>query len=726
MFRARHGRHRPRLRRSRRAGAPDRRRRGVVARARADLPRPDRAARPAAERLPHRASPSARWPRPTRPTRAAAPATSARCSACRSRSRTTSTSPARSTAWGTSAHGGPAPQDAEVVRRLRAAGAIVLGKTNVPEMTIWPFTETITFGATRNPWDVERTPGGSSGGTGAAVAAGMVGLGLGSDGAGLDPHPGRLVRPVRPQAAARPRPARAARRRLAGAVGQRPAHAHASPTPRCSSTRRPTPAASPRAAAREPGKLRIAVSTKLAAGQLARIAPDVRAAVERTRGAAALARPRGGRARPRPARARCAAPARALLARHPRRRRAGDAAPAAARAPHARRWRGSARLIPASVVAKQRAAEAGDRRADQHSSSTTPTSCCTPGRGDAAVADRPVPRPRRAVDAQRRRAARARSTGCWNATGQPAASVPPGSTATACRSACSSSAARTTRRRCSRSRAQLEAARPVGRPPPAGQLSASSRPRSPRRPRAPPARCCSSASASERALDSHEVHADRPRQRGRPARGAGDPRRPRASARPTTRSWGRRATTRPARSGRRWIVDPLDGTINFLFGIPQWCVSASPARASPASSSTRCATSCSRRPRTGGATLNGAPLRGVAPRRPGDGARGDRLRLRRRACARAPGARSWRACCRACATSAAPGSAALDLAWAAAGRLDAFYERGVKPWDIAAGVAAVHGGRPGGAHAAGDGRAAAPACWSRRAPLVEPLLALVA
>jgi len=62
------------------------------------------------------------------------------------------------TAWGTSAHGGPAPQDAEVVRRLRSAGAIVLGKTNVPEMTIWPFTETITFGATRNPWDVERTP----------------------------------------------------------------------------------------------------------------------------------------------------------------------------------------------------------------------------------------------------------------------------------------------------------------------------------------------------------------------------------------------------------------------------------------------------------------------------------------------------------------------------------------------------------------------------------------
>src|ERR1700694_4569738 len=88
------------------------------------------------------------------------------------------------TAWGTNAHGGPVPADAEVVRRLRAAGAVVIGKTNVPELTIWPFTETATFGATRNPWDLQRTPGGSSGGSAAAVAAGLVGAALGSDGAG--------------------------------------------------------------------------------------------------------------------------------------------------------------------------------------------------------------------------------------------------------------------------------------------------------------------------------------------------------------------------------------------------------------------------------------------------------------------------------------------------------------------------------------------------------------
>jgi amidase len=88
------------------------------------------------------------------------------------------------TAWGTNAHGGPAVEDAEVVRRLRDAGAVVLGKTNVPELTIWPFTESATFGVTRNPWDLQRGPGGSSGGSAVAVAAGLVGAALGSDGAG--------------------------------------------------------------------------------------------------------------------------------------------------------------------------------------------------------------------------------------------------------------------------------------------------------------------------------------------------------------------------------------------------------------------------------------------------------------------------------------------------------------------------------------------------------------
>lgn len=88
------------------------------------------------------------------------------------------------TTYGTSAHGPVATADAEVVRRLRTAGAVIIGKTAVPEAMMFPFTESLTFGATANPWDVGRTPGGSSGGSAAAVAAGLAPLALGSDGGG--------------------------------------------------------------------------------------------------------------------------------------------------------------------------------------------------------------------------------------------------------------------------------------------------------------------------------------------------------------------------------------------------------------------------------------------------------------------------------------------------------------------------------------------------------------
>jgi amidase len=88
------------------------------------------------------------------------------------------------TCEGTNAQDAPARADAEVVRRLRAAGAVIIGKTNVPELCLWPFTETATFGVTRNPWDTQRAPGGSSGGSAAAVAAGLIGAAVASDGAG--------------------------------------------------------------------------------------------------------------------------------------------------------------------------------------------------------------------------------------------------------------------------------------------------------------------------------------------------------------------------------------------------------------------------------------------------------------------------------------------------------------------------------------------------------------
>jgi amidase len=88
------------------------------------------------------------------------------------------------TTYGSAAHGPARTQDAEVVRRLREAGAVIVGKTAVPEMMIWPFTETVTFGATRNPWNTDCAPGGSSGGSGVAVAAGLAAMALGSDGMG--------------------------------------------------------------------------------------------------------------------------------------------------------------------------------------------------------------------------------------------------------------------------------------------------------------------------------------------------------------------------------------------------------------------------------------------------------------------------------------------------------------------------------------------------------------
>jgi amidase len=76
------------------------------------------------------------------------------------------------------------PRDAFVVRRLREAGFVIVGKTALPEFGILPTTESRRFGPTANPWSLHRTPGGSSGGSAAAVAAGMVPIAHGNDGGG--------------------------------------------------------------------------------------------------------------------------------------------------------------------------------------------------------------------------------------------------------------------------------------------------------------------------------------------------------------------------------------------------------------------------------------------------------------------------------------------------------------------------------------------------------------
>ena len=78
----------------------------------------------------------------------------------------------------------PVTTDAELVRRLRAAGAVVVGKTAMPEFGSFPFTESEATGYTLNPWDLARSPGGSSGGSAVAVATGMVPVAIGGDGGG--------------------------------------------------------------------------------------------------------------------------------------------------------------------------------------------------------------------------------------------------------------------------------------------------------------------------------------------------------------------------------------------------------------------------------------------------------------------------------------------------------------------------------------------------------------
>jgi amidase len=88
------------------------------------------------------------------------------------------------TTFGGDANTTPVAADAEVVLRLRTAGAVVVGKTTMPEFGAFPFTESVSRGITRNPWDRTRTPGGSSGGTAVAVASGMVPVGMGGDGGG--------------------------------------------------------------------------------------------------------------------------------------------------------------------------------------------------------------------------------------------------------------------------------------------------------------------------------------------------------------------------------------------------------------------------------------------------------------------------------------------------------------------------------------------------------------
>ncbi|MFL5893497.1 MAG: amidase [Thermoleophilaceae bacterium] len=196
------------------------------------------------------------------------------------------------TTHGTSAYGAPARDDAEIVKRLRAAGAIVIGKTHLPELAVYPWTESATWGVTRNPWDPQRTTGGSSGGSGAAVAAGLAAAGSASDGGGsiripaaccglfgLKPQRGRVS--LMPDAehwhglsvvGSLTRSVRDSALWLDVVAGRAEGDAE---------TARPPATSFADAAAATPGRLRVAISLKPSA-PFVRVESEVRMAVEET------------------------------------------------------------------------------------------------------------------------------------------------------------------------------------------------------------------------------------------------------------------------------------------------------------------------------------------------------------------------------------------------------------------------------------------------------------
>jgi amidase len=198
------------------------------------------------------------------------------------------------TALGANAHSGvPVSADSEVVRRLREAGAIVIGKTNVPELCIWPFTETPTFGATRNPWDLQRAPGGSSGGSAAAVAAGLIGAALGSDGAGSIRIPSAWcglfgLKPQRGRVSMAPKAEGWHGMSVNGILSRSVTdtalfHDIGSGSAPVDRDRPESPSISFLSAARTPpGKLRIAFSTKIPPLVIARLDADARRAFDET------------------------------------------------------------------------------------------------------------------------------------------------------------------------------------------------------------------------------------------------------------------------------------------------------------------------------------------------------------------------------------------------------------------------------------------------------------
>jgi amidase len=330
------------------------------------------------------------------------------------------------TAFGTNAYGGPAPADAEVVRRLRTAGAVLIGKTNVPEMTIWPFTESATFGVTRNPWDQQRTPGGSSGGSAAAVAAGLVGAALGSDGAGSIRIPAAWcglfgLKPQRDRVPVAPRERPWYGLSVTGVLTRGVADTAIFLDAVCDANDGAAQSFA-QAAASQPGRLRIAFSKRLPPGVLSRLDPDAASALEQT---VELLRALGHEVSERDPDYGAAV----LAAVTPRYLRGihDDVAAMAHPERLERRTRGMARLgglLPAAAIDRALAHEADvaqrlGRVLEDHDVLLTPTTASPPPRVGQLEG-------RSALWTLNAIAGMVPFTGVWNATGQPAASIPAG------------------------------------------------------------------------------------------------------------------------------------------------------------------------------------------------------------------------------------------------------------------------------------------------------------
>ncbi|MEV0062884.1 amidase [Nocardia sp. NPDC050718] len=176
------------------------------------------------------------------------------------------------TAFGCGGEFTPKTEDAESVRRLRAAGAVIVGKANTCELGQLPFTSGDAFGHTRNPWDRTRTPGGSSGGSAAAVAAGLVPAALGSDGAGSVRIPASWnnlvgIKPQRGRISTWPHAEAfyglTVNGPLARTVGDAALLLDVAAGPHHGDLHTPAPIDASAAVGRDPGKLRIALSLRI-------------------------------------------------------------------------------------------------------------------------------------------------------------------------------------------------------------------------------------------------------------------------------------------------------------------------------------------------------------------------------------------------------------------------------------------------------------------------------